>query len=68
MTNETTDATHRNTVLQLVRPERSWHDVVRECERILGCPDTAESPTMSNLPNLVRDLKNGMGPNKENLQ
>ncbi len=44
---------------------RTWHDVVIECERILGCPDTAASPTMSNLPNLVRDLKHGISPNAE---
>jgi hypothetical protein len=37
--------------------------VVVECERILGCPDTADSPLMSNLPNLVRDLKHGIVPN-----
>lgn len=56
-----TDEDHRNTVLQRARSERSWYDVVRECERICGCPDTAENPTMSNLPNLVRGLKNGIG-------
>jgi hypothetical protein len=33
-----------------------WHRVVIDCERILGCVgDTASSPTMSNVPNLVRD-------------
>ena len=38
--------------------ERTWHDVVVECEEILGCEpgDTAESPLSSNLPNLIRDL------------
>ncbi len=34
-----------------------WHDIVKECEQLLGCPDTAESPLMCNLPNLIRDLK-----------
>jgi hypothetical protein len=37
--------------------KKDWHDVVVECEGILGCKDTAESPLMSNLPNLVRDIK-----------
>jgi len=37
--------------------ERGWHKVVQECEQIFGCEDTAESPLMSNLPNLVRDFK-----------
>jgi len=38
--------------------ERTWHDVVVECEKILGCEpgDTAESPLSSNLPNLIRDI------------
>ena len=35
----------------------TWHDVVVQCEKILGCDDTAASPFMSNLPNLIRDLK-----------
>ena len=34
-----------------------WHEVIKECERILETPDTAEAPRMSNLPNLVRDLQ-----------
>ncbi len=33
-----------------------WHDIIKECEQLLGCPDTAESPLMCNLPNLIRDL------------
>ncbi len=33
-----------------------WHELVKECERIIGTPDTAEAPHLSNLPNLVRDL------------
>ena len=32
-----------------------WHDVVQQCELMMGCRDTSESPRMSNLPNLVRD-------------
>ena len=42
-----------------MRKEYTWHDVVKKCEQILGCEDTADSPLQSNLPNLVRDLKNG---------
>ena len=34
---------------------RGWRDVVRQCERLLHYPDTAETPLSSNLPNLVRD-------------
>lgn len=37
-----------------------WHKVVVECEKILGCEDTAESPHASNLPNLVRNTKNDL--------
>jgi len=33
-----------------------WHDIIKECEKLLGCNDTAESPLMCNLPNLIRDL------------
>ena len=33
-----------------------WHEVIKECEYIFGCTDTAESASMSNLPNLIRDL------------
>lgn len=36
------------------RPE-GWEGVVWDCERLLECPDHAESPSMSNLANLVRD-------------
>ena len=66
------DTIHDGRCLECGRPfcsspsagsERTWHDVVVECERIMGCPDTADSPTMSNLPNLIRDLKNGIVPN-----
>lgn len=35
----------------------TWHDIVKECERILECDDTAKSPSQSNLPNLIRDLQ-----------
>lgn len=38
-----------------VKRLRGWHDVVTECERIFGCPDTAETAYQSNLPNLCRD-------------
>lgn len=55
----------RSTSAGMTGSERTWHDVVVECERILGCPDTAESPLMSNLPNLVRDLKHGNVLNAE---
>lgn len=37
--------------------EKTWQDVVVECEGILDCEETAESPWMSNLPNLIRDLR-----------
>jgi len=39
------------------KTDYTWRDVIKECERILGCDDTAESPLMSDLPNLIRDLK-----------
>ena len=42
-----------------IKDGTTWYDVVIECEKILGCTDTAVSPFMSNLPNLVRDLKAG---------
>ena len=32
-----------------------WHEVVKHCEEIFKTDDTAESPLMSNLPNLVRN-------------
>lgn len=36
---------------------KGWRHVIRECERLL-CNDkeTAKSPLMSNLPNLIRDM------------
>lgn len=37
-----------------------WHKIVVECEKILGCEDTAESAHASNLPNLVRNVKNDL--------
>lgn len=36
--------------------KKGWHDVVIECERILGLEGTAESPITSNLPNALRDI------------
>ena len=42
-----------------VMDEHTWHDVVKECEQILGCDDTAKSPLQSNLPNLIRSLQIG---------
>lgn len=41
--------------------QKTWHDVVKECEEIVGCTDTAESPLSSNLHNIVRDLKVASG-------
>lgn len=42
--------------LASVTAERDgWHGVVVDCERIVGAVGTAESPLMSNLPNLLRD-------------
>ncbi len=35
----------------------TWHDVIKECEQVLGCEDSAVSPLMCNLPNLIRDLQ-----------
>ena len=35
----------------------SWHDVVKECEKILELQGTATSPLSSNLPNIIRDWK-----------
>jgi hypothetical protein len=46
----------------MISKEKTWNDVVKECEQILGCKDTADSPLQSNLPNLVRDLKSGASP------
>ena len=43
-------------LLGLADRENGWHQVIRECEHILGCPDTAEAPLRCNLPNLIRDL------------
>lgn len=37
--------------------EYTWHDVIKECEQVLGCEYSAESPLMCNLPNLIRDLQ-----------
>lgn len=36
---------------------RTWHDVVKECEGILHLEGTAETPWLSNLPNILRELK-----------
>jgi ribosomal protein L37AE/L43A len=38
----------------------NWHRVVVDCERVLECPDTAASPTSSNLVNLCRDQKQAL--------
>ena len=46
----------------MISKEYTWNDVVKKCEQILGCEDTADSPLQSNLPNLVRDLKSGASP------
>ena len=35
----------------------TWHDVIKECEQVLGCEYSADSPLMCNLPNLIRDLQ-----------
>lgn len=35
----------------------TWHDVIKECEKVIGCEYSAKSPLMCNLPNLIRDLK-----------
>lgn len=44
-------------VASFIKGRSAWHDIIKECEQTLGCPDTAESPLMCNLPNLIRDLK-----------
>ncbi|MDY0188672.1 MAG: hypothetical protein RBR16_12195 [Syntrophus sp. (in: bacteria)] len=44
-------------LLRMVKDD-TWHKVVVECESLFKCTDTAESPTMSNLPNLIRNLQN----------
>ena len=46
-----------NSALGDIMKHYSWHDVVKECERVIGCEDSAASPLMCNLPNLIRDLK-----------
>ena len=40
--------------------EHAWHDVVKECEKILELDGTAISPLSSALPNIIRDWKNGV--------
>jgi hypothetical protein len=48
----------RDAEMEKVKGEMDgWRRVVTDCERIMDCPDTAQSPSMSNLPNIVRDLK-----------
>ena len=42
---------------QRIKELEGWEDVVRKCEDLFQCPDGhAESPSMSNLSNLIRDL------------
>lgn len=43
---------------EAVMEERhGWHGVVKDCERVVEAVGTAESPLMSNIANLVRDIK-----------
>lgn len=51
-------------IRELEAERDGWHRVVVDCERVLGCPDTAESPRMSNLANLCRDFKAEIGRRK----
>jgi hypothetical protein len=44
-------------IVEAVQEMTGWHDIVKQCEEILKCEDSAESPLHSNLPNLVRDLR-----------
>lgn len=48
---------HNDRLEKAAKEKDGWHEVVKHCEEVLGCEDTAESPLMSNLPNLVRDLR-----------
>jgi|GEM_PF-3998389 len=59
---------HKCTILQMVKLEpewaanriqegEKWYEIVKDCERIFDIPDTADAPHLSNLPNLIRDLK-----------
>lgn len=41
---------------EVIQECERWHTIVQECERILGCSDTASSALNSNLPNMVRDI------------
>jgi hypothetical protein len=42
---------------KLAGQAEDWHKVVVQCEEIIGTSGTAKSPLLSNMPNLVRDLK-----------
>ncbi|MFA5349055.1 MAG: hypothetical protein WC309_01635 [Candidatus Paceibacterota bacterium] len=42
-----------------------WHNLVVGLEKILGLKDTAESALMSNLPNILRDMKVELDSKKE---
>jgi len=41
-----------------LKSEYDWENVIIDCEVILGLKGHATSPLNSNLPNVVRDLKN----------
>lgn len=43
--------------MKLKPKQTTWESVVHECEQVLGTEDSASSPSLSNLPNLVRDMK-----------
>jgi hypothetical protein len=42
---------------ELISDRNGWHQVVKDCERIVEAVGTAGQPSNSNLPNLVRYLK-----------
>lgn len=51
------NAALRATLAEKEKEIEGWHKVVKECELLFGCEDTAESYWQSNLSNLVRDMK-----------
>jgi len=45
-----------------IRPD-GWEGVVWDCERACGCPDHCKSPEMSNLTNIINEMRH----NERNL-
>ncbi len=60
------DAATRDDIARMATELTEWHILIAECEELFGCEETATSPVMSNLPNLIRDMlfAGGRSPNK----